>query len=242
MYGLKSADARRQYPKLLVKFLDFLSFHGTLEQKAAQLCEMANKNPDIIENQLTRFVIEHKKRVVLKQIAAGTLRNYVKAVRLFCKMNKIQISWELLAKGLPPARQYAEDRVPTLEEIKKLIAFPDVVIGNYANLGANAPNYNFPILVIFGIEVVASALLTVVILIVIHTKGLRGFSGIAIGGIVGLDIFFLSFISGASMNPARSLAPALISGSVGDLWLYWSATFVGTSIVALALRRKFISK
>jgi aquaporin Z len=120
--------------------------------------------------------------------------------------------------------------------------FVKYVIGEYANLGANAPNYNFPIIVIFGIEVAASALLMVVILLVVLTKGLRGFSGIAIGGIVGLDIFFLSFISGASMNPARSLAPALISGSVGDLWLYWSATFVGTSIVAFVLRRKFVSK
>lgn len=120
--------------------------------------------------------------------------------------------------------------------------FVNYVIGQHANLGANAPNYNFPILVIFGIEVTASSLLMVVILLVIHTKGLKGFSGIAIGGIVGLDIFFFSFISGASMNPARSLAPALISGSVGDLWLYWSATFVGTSIVAFVLRRKFVSK
>lgn len=68
---------------------------------------------------------------------------------------------------------------------------------------------------------------------------MRGFSGIAIGGIVGLDIFFLGFISGASMNPARSLAPALLSGSVRDLWLYWSATFVGTSLVALMLRKTF---
>lgn len=130
------------------------------------------------------------------------------------------------------------------EIIGALIAsvFVKYVIGNYANLGANVPNYNFPILVIFGIEVAASALLMVVILLVIYTKGLKGFSGIAIGGIVGLDIFFFSFISDASMNPARSLAPALISGSVGDLWLYWSATFVGTSVVAFLLRRKFISK
>ena len=79
-----------------------------------------------------------------------------------------------------------------------------------------------------------------VIFAAVHTKGLRGFSGIAIGGIVGLDIFFLAFISGASMNPARSLAPALLSGSVGDLWLYWSATFIGTSIVAVMLRKKFL--
>ncbi|HEY6949590.1 MAG TPA: aquaporin [Nitrososphaeraceae archaeon] len=47
-------------------------------------------------------------------------------------------------------------------------------------------------------------------------------------------------MSGASMNPARSLAPALLSGTFGDLWLYWSATFIGTSIIALFLRRKFV--
>ena len=71
---------------------------------------------------------------------------------------------------------------------------------------------------------------------------MRGLSGITIGGIVGLGIFFLSIISGASMNPARSLAPALVSGSISDLWLYWSATFVGTTIVAFALRKKLIQK
>jgi len=113
------------------------------------------------------------------------------------------------------------------------------VIGTEANLGANAPNYNFPLPVIFGIELLASALLMAVILAVVYTKGLRGFSGIAIGGIVGLDIYFFSFISGSSMNPARSLAPALLSGSAGDLWLYWSATFIGMSIVASLLRKKF---
>jgi len=73
-----------------------------------------------------------------------------------------------------------------------------------------------------------------------NTKGMKGFSGILIGGIVGLDIFFLAFISGASMNPARSLAPAVLSGVMTNLWLYWTATFIGTSTVALLLRKKFI--
>ena len=117
--------------------------------------------------------------------------------------------------------------------------FVRYLIGNNANLGANAPNYAFSIPVIFGIEVLASSLLMAVILIVVYTNGLRGFGAIAIGGIVGLDIFFLSFISGASMNPARSLAPAVLSGVVINLWLYWSATFVGTSVVAYIFRRKF---
>jgi aquaporin Z len=117
--------------------------------------------------------------------------------------------------------------------------FVKYVIGTEAYLGANAPNYAFPLPIIFGIEILASALLMVVILVVVYTKGLKGFSGIVIGGIVGLDIFFLAFISGASMNPARSFAPAVLSGVMTNLWLYWTATFIGTSIVSLLLRKKF---
>ena len=117
-----------------------------------------------------------------------------------------------------------------------------LVIGPYADVGANAPDYSYPLPLIFGVEVLASALLMAVIYGVVYTKGLRGFSGIAIGGIVGLDIFFLAFISGASMNPARALAPALFSGVLGNLWLYWTATFVGTGLVAFMARRKFATE
>ncbi|MBA4458882.1 MAG: aquaporin [Nitrosopumilaceae archaeon] len=113
------------------------------------------------------------------------------------------------------------------------------VIGEKANLGANAPNYDFSLGLIFPVEVLASAMLMGVIFYVVYTKGLRGFSGVAIGGIVGLDILFLAFISGASMNPARALAPALLSGTFSDLWLYWTAPFVGTIIVAFLFRGKF---
>ena len=112
-------------------------------------------------------------------------------------------------------------------------------LGEKVNLGANAPNYDFSIFLIFPVEVLASAMLMGVIFYVVYTKGLRGFSGVAIGGIVGLDILFLAFISGASMNPARALAPALLSGALDDLWLYWTAPFVGTIIVAFLFRNKF---
>jgi len=118
--------------------------------------------------------------------------------------------------------------------------FVKYFLGTEANLGANAPDYHFPLPLIFGVEVLTTALLMVVILVVVHMKGLKGFSGIAIGGIIGLDIFFLSFISGASMNPARSLAPALVSGYLNDLWLYWTATFVGSGIVGFIYRKKFV--
>jgi aquaporin Z len=113
------------------------------------------------------------------------------------------------------------------------------LIGTEASLGANTPNYSYPLPLVFGIEVLATALLMAVIYLVVYTKGLRGLGGLAIGGMVGLDIFFLAFISGASMNPARSLAPALLSGVVGNLWLYWTATFIGSSAIAFLVRKKF---
>ncbi len=117
--------------------------------------------------------------------------------------------------------------------------FVKYMIGNEAFLGANSLNYAYPLPLVFGVEILASALLMAVILVVVQKKGLRGFGGIAIGGIVGLDILFLAFISGASMNPARSLAPALLSGELANLWLYWTATFIGTVIIAFLFRKKF---
>jgi aquaporin Z len=120
--------------------------------------------------------------------------------------------------------------------------FVKYVIGTEANLGANAPDYHFQIPLIVGVEILATALLMAVIMVVVHTKGLRRFGGIVIGVMVGLDILFLAFISGASMNPARALAPAIVSGYLNDLWLYLTAPFIGTTIVALIYKIKFVIK
>jgi aquaporin Z len=117
--------------------------------------------------------------------------------------------------------------------------FVMILIGSEASLGANEPDYSYPLPLVFGIEVFATALLMAVIYLAVYTKGLQGLGGLVIGGMVGLDIFFLAFIFGASMNPARSLAPALLSGVLSNLWLYWTATFIGSSAVALLVRRKF---
>jgi aquaporin Z len=127
----------------------------------------------------------------------------------------------------------------TAEVIGALLAsaFVAALVGTEANLGTNVPSHTFPLPLVFGVEALATALLMAVIYAVVRTKGLKGFGGVAIGGIIGLDILLLSFISGASMNPARALAPALLSGAVGDLWLYWSATFAGSAAVAFIARK-----
>lgn len=113
------------------------------------------------------------------------------------------------------------------------------IIGIDANLGANAPDYHFSLPIIVGIEILVTALLMTMILLVVHTKGLKGFGGAAIGAVIFVDIFFFAFISGASMNPARSLGPAIVSGYLNDLWLYWTAPFIGTALVAIIYNKLF---
>lgn len=117
--------------------------------------------------------------------------------------------------------------------------FVKFVIGTSANLGSNHPNYDYTIPQIFGIEVLATSILITMILVVVYTKGLKGFGSVAIGSMIFFDIFFLSFISGASMNPIRSLAPAVLSGALSDLWLYWSAPFVGAVIIGTVFKNRF---
>jgi aquaporin NIP len=61
----------------------------------------------------------------------------------------------------------------------------------------------------------------------IHGKAIKSFAGLSIGFTVGLEAMFAGPICGASMNPARSIAPALISGNTETLWIYIVATILG---------------
>lgn len=117
--------------------------------------------------------------------------------------------------------------------------FVKYVIGDFANLGLNFPNYSYPVSLFYGVEIIATIMLMGVILTVVHIKGLNKFAGLAIGAIVALDVYFLGPISGASMNPIRSLTPAIVAGIPDDLWLYWSAPFIGSAIAGLIYHKKF---
>jgi len=87
----------------------------------------------------------------------------------------------------------------------------------------------------FVYEVVLTAFLMFVIMAVAtDTRAVGAAAAIAIGGTVGLDALFGGPVTGASMNPARSLGPALVSGELHDLWLYLLAPALGAAVGALA--------
>jgi aquaporin Z len=107
-----------------------------------------------------------------------------------------------------------------------------------ANLGATLPAGSQ--MQSFVLELILTYLLMLVILNVSQGSKETGlFAGIAIGGTVLLEAMFAGPICGASMNPVRSLAPALISGNVSALWVYMIAPVVGVVLAVCSWKVLF---
>lgn len=102
-------------------------------------------------------------------------------------------------------------------------------------LGTTLPK--IAVIKVFILETLLSFFLMVVIINVsTGAKEIGVIAGIAIGGVVLLEAMFAGPITGASMNPARSLAPALISGNLQHLWLYITAPIVGCILAVLSCK------
>lgn len=110
------------------------------------------------------------------------------------------------------------------------VLFPSVVsLGATHPAGSEAQS--------FILELVLTAILMFVILKVSSGARERGITaGIVVGSVIALEALFAGPISGASMNPARSFAPALVSGQFASLWLYLAAPMIG-ALVGVGLCR-----
>ena len=105
-------------------------------------------------------------------------------------------------------------------------------LGNLAEVGATFPSGSDGQAFLW--EVVLSFFLVLVIMAVAtDTRAVGEAAAIAIGATVGLDALFGGPITGASMNPARSLAPGIVSGDLHAIWIYLTAPVVGATLAAL---------
>jgi len=87
----------------------------------------------------------------------------------------------------------------------------------------------------FILEIILTFILIFVIAQVANGSKEKGtMAGIAIGSVVLLEALFAGQITGASMNPARSLAPAIVSGHIQSLWIYLTAPFIGAYLGIMA--------
>lgn len=117
-----------------------------------------------------------------------------------------------------------------LASIFLYLMFPE-----HKTLGATLPEGS--LIRSFFLEVILTWLLMFVILSVSTDSKEKGImAGIAIGGTVALEALFAGPISGASMNPARSIGPAIISGEIDYLWIYIAAPIAGSILAVLCCR------
>jgi MIP family channel proteins len=114
--------------------------------------------------------------------------------------------------------------------------FLRLTLGDVARLGATQPGAGGPWQA-FAMEAVLTFFLMFVIMAVAtDTRAVSQAAALAIGATVGLEALFAGPISGASMNPARSLGPALVGGTWSALWVYLTAPFLGAALAALTYR------
>ena len=104
-----------------------------------------------------------------------------------------------------------------------------VMFGNVASLGATLP-VGPPVRSLLLEAVLTGILMFVILCVSTGPKEMGVMAGIAIGGVIALEALFAGPISGASMNPARSIAPALVSGDVRALWVYLAGPTVGALV------------
>jgi MIP family channel proteins len=108
-------------------------------------------------------------------------------------------------------------------------------LGNVADTGVTLPSGSQGQSFLWEL-VLTFFLMFVIMAVATDTRAVGEAAAIAIGGTIGLDALVGGPISGASMNPVRSIAPALVSGNLHALWLYVVAPVAGASLGALAYR------
>jgi integrase len=127
VYAIRSTLTIDYYLRRLRRFFDFINLEKerTIEERCNLFAERGKTDPDWTFNSIIGFLQFQKDRVVKREITGATLRNFVKAIKLFCEMSDIPVPWKKIARGLPKIRRFADDRAPTIEEIRKIAEYPD---------------------------------------------------------------------------------------------------------------------
>ena len=128
IYAMKAPMTKDRYKTRVAKFFDFIGLNKegrTVEEKARIFANRGKEDINWAFSNVLKFIHFQKGRVDRKEITGATVRNYAKSIKLFCDMEDMPIPWKKITRGLPRGKKYADDRIPTLEEIKKLVEYPD---------------------------------------------------------------------------------------------------------------------
>jgi integrase len=123
---LKSKESRLKYSQRINRFFDFIEIPpGDTAARCKTFLEEGHDDSNYILNRVILFLQAHKEKIENKELASGTVRNYVNTIKLLCEVCEFPIPWKKILRGMPRGRRYASDRAPTIEEIRKIVEYPD---------------------------------------------------------------------------------------------------------------------
>jgi hypothetical protein len=94
--------------------------NGNLEEQCNLFAAKGLEDQRWAFNNIIKFLQYQKERVEKTEITGGTLRNFVKTIKLFCEMSDLSINWKKITRGLSRGKRYANDRIPILAEPQNL--------------------------------------------------------------------------------------------------------------------------
>ena len=126
LHAMKSPVTKKKYSRRLEMFFDFIKIPGeSLEERCLTFVNNGQSNVNWVFTNILKFVLFYKQRIDKKEISGATLINYRKAIKLFCEMSDISINWKKITRGVSRGKRYANDRIPTISEVRKIVEYPD---------------------------------------------------------------------------------------------------------------------
>jgi integrase len=152
LFALRSPKTREKCTGRLRMFFDFIGIPGdSMVERSKVFSDRAKNNDNSSSgwafNSIIQYMQHQKERADRKEITAGTVKNYFQVLKLFCEMSDISVPWKRISRGLPKSRKFADDRAPTIEEINKILDYPDrrikAIICTMASSGIRVGAWDF---------------------------------------------------------------------------------------------------
>lgn len=123
--AIKNPLTRDHYERHLKPFFEFLKLEGSPKQCARAFIDQAKRDPAWATFRINEYLHAQKLRAENNEISESTLANYWKPVKLLCEESDVLLNWKKIMRRIPKGLSYAEDSIPTIEQIRTLCSYPD---------------------------------------------------------------------------------------------------------------------
>jgi hypothetical protein len=126
---VRAKITKEHYKKRLKLFFDDVGLPGSdLDEQGQHFLEQAKQDSEWAELMIMNYLVKQRERVEAGQITAGTLKTLWEPIKAFTRRHrelKNSIDWDSIKDAMPRPKHYSNDRIPTIQELRKLIKFPD---------------------------------------------------------------------------------------------------------------------